>query len=214
MTKRLAFIVAFMLSAAAAVGGPVNAQQETAPLNASISGDGAISLSTGDSLGCSGTCHATFRPSRRPVVVKALPSTGWQFVKWTGGCLGVRPTCVVHLGHGVHVNAAFSRRPPARAATTVNVVAGMPTEFGFALSKTTVSRGTVTFHVSNGGIVPHDFRICSAPSDGSANTCDGTGTPIGGGTFTVTLTAPGTYEYLCTLSGHAAAGMKGLLTVR
>jgi uncharacterized cupredoxin-like copper-binding protein len=32
-------------------------------------------------------------------------------------------------------------------------------------------------------------------------------------TLTVTFTAPGTYEYLCTLPGHAAAGMKGELRV-
>jgi uncharacterized cupredoxin-like copper-binding protein len=31
--------------------------------------------------------------------------------------------------------------------------------------------------------------------------------------LTVTFTAPGTYEYLCTIPGQAAAGMKGLLTV-
>ena len=29
----------------------------------------------------------------------------------------------------------------------------------------------------------------------------------------MTFTAPGTYEYLCTVPGHAAGGMKGLLTV-
>jgi hypothetical protein len=29
----------------------------------------------------------------------------------------------------------------------------------------------------------------------------------------VTFKAPGTYEYLCTVPGHAAAGSKGLLTV-
>jgi uncharacterized cupredoxin-like copper-binding protein len=32
--------------------------------------------------------------------------------------------------------------------------------------------------------------------------------------LTVTFTAPGTYEYLCTVPGHAAAGSKGLLTVK
>jgi nitrite reductase (NO-forming) len=72
----------------------------------------------------------------------------------------------------------------------------------------------VTFHVSNVGAIPHDFFVCSAPSDGTTNSCPGTGTPLGGGTLTVTFTAPGTYEYLCTVPGHAAAGSKGLLTVK
>jgi uncharacterized cupredoxin-like copper-binding protein len=30
----------------------------------------------------------------------------------------------------------------------------------------------------------------------------------------VTVKKPGSYEYLCAVTGHAAAGMKGLLTVR
>ena len=31
--------------------------------------------------------------------------------------------------------------------------------------------------------------------------------------LTVTFTKPGTYRYLCTVPGHAAAGMKGDLKV-
>jgi uncharacterized cupredoxin-like copper-binding protein len=32
-------------------------------------------------------------------------------------------------------------------------------------------------------------------------------------TLTVTLKKKGRYEYLCTAPGHAAGGMKGILTV-
>jgi len=36
-----------------------------------------------------------------------------------------------------------------------------------------------------------------------------------GGTSQVTVTLkPGTYQFLCTVPGHAAAGMKGVLTVK
>ena len=35
-----------------------------------------------------------------------------------------------------------------------------------------------------------------------------------GGTLVVNLTKAGKYEYLCTVPGHAAAGMKGLVTVK
>jgi plastocyanin len=94
------------------------------------------------------------------------------------------------------------------------VLEGTPTEFAITLSTKTVRQGTVTFHVSNVGDIPHDFFVCSAPSDGTANSCRGTGTPLGGGTLRVAFTAPGTYEYLCTVPGHAAAGSKGLLTVK
>ena len=33
------------------------------------------------------------------------------------------------------------------------------------------------------------------------------------GTLTVKLVKPGMYEYLCTVPGHAAAGMKGTIKV-
>jgi uncharacterized cupredoxin-like copper-binding protein len=36
----------------------------------------------------------------------------------------------------------------------------------------------------------------------------------GSANLTVTFTKPGTYRYLCTLPGHAEAGMKGVLTVK
>jgi len=39
----------------------------------------------------------------------------------------------------------------AARATTVTVTAGKPTEFGFRLSTKTVTHGTVTFKVTNGG---------------------------------------------------------------
>jgi len=51
------------------------------------------------------------------------------------------------------------------------------------LSTTTLKLGTATFNVSNAGSVPHDFFVCSVPSDGTANTCAGTGTPLNGGTL-------------------------------
>ena len=51
----------------------------------------------------------------------------------------------------------------------------------------------------------------------AANSCTGKRTTaLGKGqsaTLTVTLAKAGKYEYLCTVPGHAAGGMKGLLTV-
>ena len=106
---------------------------------------------------------------------------------------------------------------PARSAgTIVNVVAGKPSEFKFQLSASSVKHGSVTFKVTDGGALPHDFKICSSPKGGSATSCAGTATalisPGGSATLKVTLKS-GTYEYLCTVSGHAAAGMKGDLKV-
>ena len=102
-------------------------------------------------------------------------------------------------------------------ATTVNVVAGKPSEFRFSLARKTAPQGTVTFRLSNGGSIPHDLKICTSPKGGLANSCMGTGTklisPGQSVSLTYTFKTKGTYEYLCTVPGHAAAGMKGDLKV-
>src|SRR6266550_6748247 len=99
-----------------------------------------------------------------------------------------------------------------RNATTVNVTAGKPSEFGFILSKKVLPHGTVTFRMKNGGSIPHDLKICASPKGGLANSCTGKGTkliaPAQSTTLTYTFKSKGTYEYLCTVPGHAAAGMK------
>jgi uncharacterized cupredoxin-like copper-binding protein len=115
------------------------------------------------------------------------------------------------------VAAAASATDTTAKATTVNVVAGKPSEFKFTLSTKTVKKGTVTFKLTNTGNLPHDLKICSSPTGGANNSCTGQTTPQiskgGSATLKLTFTKAGTYEYLCTVPGHAAAGMKGDLTV-
>jgi uncharacterized cupredoxin-like copper-binding protein len=86
-------------------------------------------------------------------------------------------------------------------ATAVTVTAS---EFKFKLSKTSVRHGSVTFTVVNKGKLAHDFKIA------------GKKTPLlkpgKSAKLTVTLKA-GKAAYLCTVAGHAAAGMKGTLRV-
>jgi uncharacterized cupredoxin-like copper-binding protein len=94
----------------------------------------------------------------------------------------------------------------ATSAATVGVTAGLPSEFKFKLSKASVPKGTVTFLVTNRGNLPHDFKI------GGKKTA-----LIQGGKsvkLTVVFKKAGKYPYLCTVSGHAVAGMKGVLTVK
>ena len=106
---------------------------------------------------------------------------------------------------------------PARAATTITVIEGKPSEFKFKLSATTFKHGAVTFTVTNGGALGHDFAICTKPTTKAANTCSSKGTavisPGGASTLKYTFAAAGTYEYICKVAGHAAAGMKGLIKV-
>ena len=104
-----------------------------------------------------------------------------------------------------------------RAPMQVAVTAGKPSEFTLALSQRTVLLGAVSFTVINHGLLPHDFKVCSTPTTKLGNSCTGKATklisPGASATLVFTFKKKGSYEYLCTVSGHAAAGMKGLLKV-
>jgi uncharacterized cupredoxin-like copper-binding protein len=91
-----------------------------------------------------------------------------------------------------------------QTATTVQVKGG---EFFFRLSTKSVSKpGKVTFAFKNIGHVLHDFKI------------NGKKTPLiqpgKTATLVVSFKKKGKYPYLCTVPGHAEAGMKGTFTVR
>jgi uncharacterized cupredoxin-like copper-binding protein len=96
--------------------------------------------------------------------------------------------------------------PKAAKATTVNVTAGKPGEFGFAFSKKTVPVGVVTFKVVNRGKLVHDFKISGKKTKQLS--------PGKSATFKVTYKKAGAAPFLCTLPGHAAGGMKGVLKVK
>lgn len=91
----------------------------------------------------------------------------------------------------------------AAALTRVNV-SGY--EFRFALSRRSAPKGKVRFRFVNRGWVVHDFKI------------NGRKTPVighgGVATITVTFRRAGRYRFVCTVPGHAAAGMKGTFTIR
>lgn len=110
----------------------------------------------------------------------------------------------VALGSLVAAVSAFGG-PARQDATTVTVTAGKPSEFKFALSKTAAPKGAIAFKVTNKGKLKHDFKIA------------GKKTPLlaTGKSKTVNVTLkPGKYAFLCTVAGHAQAGMKGTFTVR
>jgi nitrite reductase (NO-forming) len=88
-------------------------------------------------------------------------------------------------------------RPQAGASTTVTVKAS---EFKFRLSTRTAHHGVVIFKVTNKGHVKHNFKIAGKKTPLIA--------PGKSATLRVTLTK-GSHKYVCTVVGHAAAGMKG-----
>ena len=100
------------------------------------------------------------------------------------------------------VVAAIAAGPAAAAAATTKVTV-TATEFHFKLSAASARHGTITFVVVNKGHLGHDFKIA-----GKKTAVIGPGKTA---KLTVTLKA-GKYPYLCTVPGHAAAGMKGTFT--
>jgi uncharacterized cupredoxin-like copper-binding protein len=119
---------------------------------------------------------------------------------------------------GMLAFSANAQPQDSSATTTITVLAGKPSEFQFKLSKTTkIPVGTVKFVVTNAGHTPHSFEICKSPKGTSKpNSCVGTKTKIlnpGQKQTIVVKLVKGTYEFLCTVPGHAAAGMKGVIGV-
>jgi uncharacterized cupredoxin-like copper-binding protein len=129
---------------------------------------------------------------------------------------------VLALGAGLlaagAVASADSSTHTAKA-TVITVVAGKPGELAFQLSKSSkLAVGTYTFKVTNKGLGFHTFKFCTAPVKTAAkNTCVGKVTktlhPGQTASFTVKIAKAGKYEYLCSIPGHAAGGMKGLIGV-
>ena len=104
----------------------------------------------------------------------------------------------------VPIASARSGGQSRLATTTIHVKAG---EMFFKLSTKTLSKpGRVTFVVTNIGHRLHDLRS------------GGKQTPLiqPGKTarLTISFTKKARYPYECTVPGHAAAGMKGVFTVR
>jgi uncharacterized cupredoxin-like copper-binding protein len=102
--------------------------------------------------------------------------------------------------------AALVALPIASAKTATTTVTVKATgSLKFILSTKTAKAGTVIFKITNTGAIPHDFKIA------------GKKTPLIGAHKSATLKVTlkkGKYTYLCTVPGHAAAGMKGVFTAK
>jgi plastocyanin len=93
---------------------------------------------------------------------------------------------------------------------TISVSADPNGALKFDTTKLSAKAGSDTFDFTNDAPIAHDFTIETSSGQKVA------ATPIfSGGTKSVAATLkPGTYTFLCTVPGHAAAGMKGTLTVK
>ena len=93
---------------------------------------------------------------------------------------------------------------PDGGGTTVDVEM---VDLAFEPTEITIAGNTdVTFNLTNSGALQHNLTIEGGPA---SDTIDGGST----GTLVVNL-APGTYKFICSVPGHAEAGMTGTLTVQ
>jgi uncharacterized cupredoxin-like copper-binding protein len=108
-------------------------------------------------------------------------------------------------GPGVAIPAADSTAGVQRVTVVVD------NSMHFAPPSILVRAGQpVELTLRNGGSIPHDFALAEGASGPVKIE-----TPAGRtaqGAFTID--APGTYAYVCTVPGHAAAGMRGTITAQ
>jgi uncharacterized cupredoxin-like copper-binding protein len=116
-----------------------------------------------------------------------------------------RVIVLVALANALGVIGSAGAAPQHQTATTtVTVKAG---EFFFKLSKGSIAKpGTVVFAVKNAGHLAHDFKIAGKKTALIQ--------PGKSATLKVKFAKAGKYAYVCTVPGHASAGMKGRFTVR
>lgn len=80
------------------------------------------------------------------------------------------------------------------------------TEYAFKLSAHSAPVGTVVFTVVNDGKAPHNFSIAGQTTRDLA--------PGTSAKLSVKFMTAGAKPYLCTLPGHAEAGMQGTFTIK
>lgn len=118
----------------------------------------------------------------------------------------MKPARVLAAAPLVAALVAAGPAASSHPSTTPAKVKVVMSDYDFALSKQRVVHGRVVFSVVNVGEAVHDFKIA------------GRKTPYftkgQSGALTVALKKPGKYSFICTVPGHVAAGMKGVLTVR
>jgi hypothetical protein len=81
---------------ATAVFGPLRI-----PVRLSVAGKGRITCVPG--------CARTV-PGGEPLALRALPTTGWKFARWSGACKGTRPLCRPATTYSVVARAVFTKK--------------------------------------------------------------------------------------------------------
>ena len=99
--------------------------------------------------------------------------------------------------------------PAAKGPGGTLQLAASPTDLAFDKTSLTSKPGKVTIDFDNPAALEHNVAIEQEGKEIATSE-----TLAEGKTSVSADLAPGTYTYLCTIPGHAEAGMEGVLTVR
>jgi hypothetical protein len=79
-------------------------------LSVRTSGKGGVNVpAAGIACGSGGSCSASLRDGTA-VTLTAVPSAGFRFINWTGGCTGTAPTCSIAIRNNTQVQANFGKQ--------------------------------------------------------------------------------------------------------
>jgi plastocyanin len=92
--------------------------------------------------------------------------------------------------------------------TTLGIAADPTGQLKFDKNSLTAKQGTLTINFTNQASLGHNFTI-----ERNGKVVAATPTFQGGSKTLKVGLSPGSYTFLCTVPGHAAAGMKGTLTI-
>jgi plastocyanin len=124
----------------------------------------------------------------------------------TGSALLLAAVAVAGLAAGFLVPGGGATIKGSDAALSrVTRVTVTATDSKFTLSRRSAPVGTVIFTVTNRGTKPHDFKIAGKKTALLA--------PAHSARLSVTFSKKGRYPYRSTVSGEAAAGLKGVFSV-
>ena len=110
---------------------------------------------------------------------------------------------------GPGASVAIPASAPAAGTQQVTVTVGSAMQF--APASIVVRAGQpIELTLRNGGAIPHDVTLAEGASRPVKIEAQGGQTARG----TFTIDSPGTYAFVCSVPGHAAAGMRGTITVQ
>lgn len=148
--------------------------------------------------------------------MRAAAGAGAALAAWAGAATGLAASAAGAPAGAASAAPVAARAPapiaPAAARLPSTAVGVAQREFRIALYRRAVPPGEVRFNITNFGEDAHDLAVI-APS--GRTLARGPEIRAGRrGTVRVRLRRAGTYVVVCTLSDHAARGMRARLLVR